>query len=231
VSLEDAQPDEMDIQVTRAVALLNLTGSLEPLKKVFERMPPTVSNEYFEYSAYVPWMERDPDAVIAVLNSPIWVNEGSGPEWGVLRLRQLGDAWRLKGDEGRARAHYEEAASHLDSVLNGPVESLVLDGTHIAMSLASLGRFDEAVALANQIVDKFPLEKDAMQPAWLLNVRALVRGRAGDMDGALEDLELSLNTPGPDPVTRWNLHYDPSWDFMRDDPRFVELATPDNLVQ
>ncbi len=29
----------------------------------------------------------------------------------------------------------------------------------------------------------------------------------------------------------WNPHYDPNWDFMRDDPRFVELATPQNQIQ
>ncbi|MCJ7815497.1 MAG: tetratricopeptide repeat protein, partial [Xanthomonadales bacterium] len=37
---EDANPDDLDIQINRALAQLNLTGDLEPLERVFEKMNP-----------------------------------------------------------------------------------------------------------------------------------------------------------------------------------------------
>ena len=59
----------------------------------------------------------------------------------------------------------------------------------------------------------------------------MVRGLAGDEEGAIEDLELALRTPTAFPVTVWNLHYDPNWDYMRNNSRFEELATPPNLIR
>jgi hypothetical protein len=75
------------------------------------------------------------------------------------------------------------------------------------------------------VYTSYPLAKGAVY------VRGQVQAIAGDRDGAIADLEAALNMPGAYVVSAWDLHYDPNWDFMRDDERFVEPATPDNLIQ
>ena len=228
--LDDADPDEFDTQVWRAYALFNLTGDFNHILAVFERMPPVASSNYANYSAYVHMFRRDPDRAIEVLNNEVWDELAKEPDFLLLRLLQLGDSWSLKGDAEKASEFYEQAVAEKDMVLSSSFQTRASSGSYIVVSLAKLGRFEEALALADELVADYTEEKDALIVSWPRFFRARARGLAGDRDGAIADLEFALNTPGIT-VTAWDLHYDPSWDFMRDDPRFVELATPDNLIQ
>jgi tetratricopeptide (TPR) repeat protein len=231
VPLADADRDDLDIQVTRAQALLNLTGDLEPMERVFERMNLTGSTAYVGYSAYIHWLQRDPDRAIEVLNGPIWTDLTLQRFGYASRESQLADAWRLKGDPAKANEFYERAVAYLDEIMASSLQQRVYGGSLIAVALARLGRFDEALALVDQLVEDHPYERDALVAATPIHYRAMVKGLAGDFDGAIEDLEVALNMPTALGFTAWDLYYDPNWDFMRDDERFVELATPDNLIQ
>jgi tetratricopeptide (TPR) repeat protein len=115
--------------------------------------------------------------------------------------------------------------------MNSALQAQAYGGMNIAISLARLGRFDEALALATKLTDEIPPERDQMLWGTLLANRAMVKGLAGDQEGAVDDLEVSLRTPGAFRVTPWDLYYDPNWDFMRDNPRFVELATPEVTIR
>ena len=50
-------------------------------------------------------------------------------------------------------------------------------------------------------------------------------------EAAIDDLVIALETPTAFRITVWDLYYDPNWDFMRDNPRFVELATPPTVIR
>ena len=231
VPLEDADPDELDIQINRATAILNLTGDLAPLERVFERMNLVPSSQYLGWSAYVHILNRDPAQAIEVLEGPLWEEVSDQLTDENTHLYQLADAWRLNGDPDRARDLYERVVADLDAIMGSSVQTQVYNGTLIAVAMTHLGRLDDALALADRLVEENPYEKDALVAVTPLYFRALVRGLAGDSDGAVADLEASLKMPGTLGFSAWTLHYDPNWDFMRDDPRFVELATPKNLIQ
>lgn len=231
VPLEDADPDELDIQITRAFALFNLTGDLQPMERVFERMKLAGSTSYVSWSAYVHLLQRDPDRSIAVLNGPIWTDLVGQQVGEATRLAQLADAWRLKGDHDKARSFNEQLVASLDEISDTSLQTEVYSGSLIAISLARLGRMDEALALSDRLVKENPYENDALVAVTPIFSRAMVRGLAGDRDGAIDDLQVALQMPGALIYTAWDLHYDPNWDFMRDDERFVELATPSNLIQ
>jgi tetratricopeptide (TPR) repeat protein len=104
-------------------------------------------------------------------------------------------------------------------------------GMHVAWSLARLGRTEEALELATRLLRNNPYEKDAMLHGWLVYGLSLVKGLAGDQEGAIDDLAVSLQTASAFRITPWELHYDPDWDFMRDNPRFVELASPPAVIR
>ncbi len=53
---------------------------------------------------------------------------------------------------------------------------------------------------------------------------ARIKGLAGQTDAALDDIEHALALGWG--VSPWLLKLDPSWDFLRGNPRFDAMATP-----
>ena len=229
--LEDADPDELDIQIDRAMAQFYLTGDLEPLKRVFEKMNLTDSTNYITTSTLVPWLQRDADATIEVLNNPIWTQDSIGYVFQTNRDYALANAYRLKGEMELAELHFERVIATRDQVMNSALQVQVYSGMSIAMSLARLGRFDEAQELAAKLVSDTPPDRDAMLWGWLFTCQAMIKGLAGDQEAAIDDLVIALDKPTAFRITVWDLYYDPNWDFMRDNPRFVELATPPTVIR
>jgi len=231
VPLADADPDDLDSQLNRAWAQLELTGDLEALKAVFQRMNLVGSSQFVDFSAGVYLMLRDADAAIAVLEGPVWKGLlEQGQNLGAY-LEQSATAWRLKGDSDRAARFHEQVVARTDDVMTLGLQDRFYGRLGIAHALARLGRFDEAKAMVEQAEADVPEGRDALLFGTLLERRAMVRGLAGDETGAIEDLEIALRTPAAAPTTAWRLHYHPDWDFFRHNERFNELATPGNLVQ
>ena len=226
VPLEDADPDDLDIQIDRALAQLNLTGDLESLERVFEKMNPTDSTKYLGNAARVHWLQRDVDTTIEVLNNPIFADQDASRVFETVRDYQLANAYRVKGELEKAQTYYEQIIAKRDSVERSALQVKFYGGMNIALSLAWLGRFDEALALIEQLANDNPPEKDALLGSGILAPRAMIKGLAGNQEAAIEDLEIALQSTHAFPLTAWDLYSDPKWDFMRDNPRFVELATP-----
>jgi len=231
VPLEDANPDDLDIQITRAIAQMNLTGDLEPLEKVFNKMNLVGTTNYARFSARVHWLKRDVDATIAVLNSPIWERESTSRAFQYFREYELANAYRLKGDPEKAQQLFEIIVGGVDEILNSALQVQAYSGMAIAISMARLGRFDDALELAGKLTTEIPYERDAMIYGWLFTYQAMVKGLAGDPEAAIDDLEIALKTPAALRVTTQDLRYDPNWDFLRDYPRFRQLAAPENIVR
>jgi len=231
VPLEDADPNELDVQIQRAIAQLALTGDLKPMEQVFEIMNPADSTSYISYSARVHWLQRDVDATIEVLNNPVFTSTDASDFFSVNRDYQLANAYRLKGDSEKAQMYYQQVIATRDRVINSARQVRFYGGSTIALSLAWLGRFDEAMDLLENLAIETPPERDAMMGNGIFAFRAMIRGLAGDQEGAVDDLQIALRVNNSFPITVWDLYYDPNWDFMRDNPRFVELATPANMIR
>ena len=137
----------------------------------------------------------------------------------------------MKGDEEKSRQLYEELVSYLDETMNSALQVQAYSGMVIAIAMARLGDFDEALALAEKLTSNITSERDAMLSGWLLTYQAMVKGLAGDKEAAVDDLEFAMTILTAQAVRVWDLYYDPNWDFMRDNPRFNALATPDNVIR
>jgi TolB-like protein len=232
IPLKDANPNDLDIQINRAQASMNLTGDLEPLERVFEKMNPVVSTSYFRWAHRVHLYKRDFDATIEALNNPVWTSGSIDRIFFDVRNYELANAYRMKGDQETANQHYQMVIDRLELTLNSVIQVQAYLGMTIAKSMAHLGRFDEALSLATKLTNEFPYERDSMLYGWLLTNQAMVKGLAGDQDAAMDDLEKAFNIPTAfRRVRSWDLHYDPNWDFMRDNPRFNELATPNIVIR
>ena len=119
----------------------------------------------------------------------------------------------------------------MEEALNSAIQPQAYGGMTAAVSLARLGRIDEALALSEKLTAEIPYERDAMLWGWMMVRQALIRGLSGDKKKAVEELRIALDTATAMRSTAWDLHYDPVWDFMRDDPGFQDLATPANLIR
>ena len=231
IPLKDANPNDLDIQISRATALMNLNGDLEPLERVFQKMNPEVSSSYTFWAHGVHVYKRDFDTAIETLNSPIWTSGTVDKVFLYLRNFQLANAYRLNGDQETANRHYQMVIDKLEFASNSVIQVQAYLGMNIAISMAYLGKFDEALSLATKLTNEFPYERDSMLYGWLLTNQAMVKGLAGDQETAMDDLEKAFYIPTAFRVTSWHLHYDPNWDFMRDNPRFNELATPNIAIR
>jgi TolB-like protein len=232
VPLEDADPDTLDTQIDRAQALFNLTGSLEPMERVFERMNLTLSTNFAQWSTRVHVLQRDYDRALEVLRGPVWAEAESDPgQNGLIYHLQLGQVLQGLGQEEQAGLHFQEVIDRKQDLTPASIVNHATDFLIVSLAMTGLEQFDDALALANRIAEDRSYEADAVQGNLARYVRARIRGLIGDRDGAIEDLKQVLSHPGNPNFTAWDLRFDPNWDFMRDDPRFVELATPDNLIQ
>ena len=166
-----------------------------------------------------------------VLDNPIWTSNDIDEVFQNNRDYQLANVYRMKGNLESANRHFDLIIDRKERVMNSSLQVQVYGGMTVARALAHRGRFEEALELANLIYQENPREKDEMLYGWLLSTRAMIKALAGDEESAIDDLALALKTPAAFQWTPWELHLDPNWDFLRDNPRFVELATPPTVIR
>lgn len=231
VPLEDADPEALDQQLSRAEAQFQLSGDLRPLELVLESLPPVASTDYLNASTMIPWYQRDADRLIEILQNPLWGEVANSVDFNVTQQFRLANAYLLKGDQDKARKIFQQIIDQKDMIMASALQPQAYQGMNVAISLAHMGRFEEALELAAQLVRDIPQERDAMLWGTLLINQAMVIGLAGDEEAAIDQLAEAMKIPSAFSIHPWDLYYDPEWDFLRDNPRFVELATPDGVIQ
>jgi hypothetical protein len=91
----------------------------------------------------------------------------------------------------------------------------------LALIDAGLFRNNEALAEAKRAVALRPISSDALDGAVVLTNVSMVYTWLGDKNSALEQLEFLAKTPGgPD---YGQLRFDPTWDALRGDARFIKI--------
>jgi tetratricopeptide (TPR) repeat protein len=126
------------------------------------------------------------------------------------------------GDRARARVQYTLARGLLrDSVAAHPEDP----GIRIALGLAhaGLGQRAEAVREARRAMELAPVAKNSMAAMAFMGGAVEVFGKAGEIDGAMELLELLFSMPAGREVTVAFLRVWPGFDPLRGDPRFDQL--------
>ncbi len=143
--------------------------------------------------------------------------DGDRASWGIC----LAQAYALKGDTANVRKHAEESRKAFEEVLRqSPLDAQrhVLLG----LSLAYLGRKDEAIREGRRGVELMPVSKDAFNGPYMQHQLARIYILGGEPEKALESLEPLLKIPyflSP----AW-LKIDPNFDPLRGNPRFQRLV-------
>ena len=134
----------------------------------------------------------------------------------------LGDFQRLGGDAAGAKSSYTQCREELNSLLHEQPDNPRLMAA-LATALAGLGDLEGAVKVQEQALEKLRAANDFFDgPGYEVEL-ARLQGRAGLKDRAIATLQHLLSTNGAT-VTPALLRLDPSWDNLRDDPRFQPLT-------
>ncbi len=124
------------------------------------------------------------------------------------------------GRSEETSVHYDSARAVLASVLEERPGDAIFH-SELGVAYAGLGRHDEAVSAGERAVRLLPLSRDAVVGTEPLAYLAQIHTMVGDHASAIGDIEALLERPGW-MTTHW-LRLDPTWDPLRDHPRFQEL--------
>jgi TolB-like protein len=136
-------------------------------------------------------------------------------------LVELGQCQEWLGHKDEARLAYTRAVS---AIMPTPetVVSSDANGTpyNLALAYAGLGEKEKALQQAHDAIKAY--ESDAIAKPNAETVLAQIQARFGDHDAAIAALPHLLEVPAGLNVA--NLKYDPLWDPLRKDPRFIKLV-------
>ena len=128
---------------------------------------------------------------------------------------------RAAGDQDGTISAFAAARSALEQRLKLKSEDARTLAV-LAQIDAGLGKKDQAIAEAKHAVALMPMSRDAYDAPLVLEGLARVYTWTGETDLAIDTLQQILAVPGY--LTIGYLQRDPTWDPLRDQPRFQELV-------
>ena len=216
-------PEDHAIRMVKGQAYLRWKGIADTLAAAMERIPPdwdpdgmATHSRYTAYSVQRRYAEGIAmlDRSRSELSRDLFVYQPTS----LMRAR----LYEALGDRKKARGNFATARSVLqDSVDAHPTDP------HIRMALglayAGLGRTTEAVREARRAIELAPIARGAYVATVVMGGAVEVFARVGEIDAALELLELLFSMPAGRTVSVALLRVWPGFDPLRSDPRFEEL--------
>jgi serine/threonine-protein kinase len=143
--------------------------------------------------------------------------EGDRGNWGLVNAQ----LHTMLGHEALARAYADSAQLAYEKNIRQAPEDGQLQSLR-GLSLAYLGRREEAIREAERAVELVPIEKDAYFGPYLQLLLARVHMMVGSKDRAVELLEPLVELPNN--LSKAWLRVDPTFEPLRSHPRFQALV-------
>jgi len=192
-----------------------LQGLLEKARATFEQMPRKADPYLIRELIIQEVLERDYKAALELLSSEFTeIYEGQ-------KALGTGFVYQLLNEPELARRSYDSARLLLEKRVREFPDNPEFHG-NLGIAYAGLGRKKEAIREGKLAVEVYPVSKDAYDgPDYVLNL-AQVYVMVGEHDAALDQIEYLVSVPF-DNLSVPLLQIDPTWDPLRDHPRFKRL--------
>jgi serine/threonine protein kinase/Tfp pilus assembly protein PilF len=128
----------------------------------------------------------------------------------------------LLGQREAQLSHYRAAVKLLEARVRSAPDDARFHGS-LGIAYAGVGRKADAIREGRQALALLPVSKDAYRGPLHVEEMARIYAMVGERDAAVEQLEYLMSIPfdlGPA-----GLRADPTWDTLRDHPRFQKLVS------
>jgi len=213
-------PSDQEVVSQRAETYL-AQGDLQTCWKIIEplKFPPT-ERGFGLYVSLLFFQRRFGDAermILATIES-----KDIPPLFATIGRAALGNMRVQENNRAGAESLFVQAETELKQLRAAGDDGVLLRDALLIVE-AQLGHRAEAQALADSLLEttrndhwQFPREEEQVARAYIV---------LGDFDRALPLIEHALTAPAVEALTPAYLRYDPSWDPIRNDPRFQKLAS------
>jgi tetratricopeptide (TPR) repeat protein len=199
-----------------SVGEADLAGARAVLRSASKDVEPTALVAYVaQYNDLVWVLEEEQRDLLLRLTADAFDDDRSA-----LEICQA-QAYALKGDPANTRLHADEARKAFEEQLRQAPDDdqrLILHG----LSLAYLGRKEEAIHEGLRAVELMPFSKDAVSGAYDQQVLVRIYILVGEPEKALDRLEPLLRMPSL--LSLGWLKIDPNFDPLRGNSRFQKLV-------
>jgi TolB-like protein/class 3 adenylate cyclase len=217
-------PGDIDTRVTRAYVELERRADPKPLHETIHgilRENQSAAEGLADQWLYLALCEHDPaEAARALAFIPPKGITAEGVNFS--RRWCEGLAARARGDAAAAETAFRTARAEQERTVReqadyGPPLSV------LGMIDAALGRKEDAIREGRRAVELLPIAKDSAIGAKLMEDLAIIYAWSGENDLALEQLTLTLKSPGD--LSYGNLRLHPYWESLHGFPRFEKIIS------
>jgi serine/threonine protein kinase/Tfp pilus assembly protein PilF len=220
-------PDDVDTLAIKA-AIAQAKGDIARASAILARLDPAAGQSTaLEIKTYQQILERRPSAMVVRLKQILLKPDPAlGYINGELRF-WLGWAQEVAGDSAAARESWLQARTELEPFHTQQAQNanVICD---LALIHARLGDDGAALKLLEHARAALTIENDAMDGPALLDCLSRVTAQVGQTDRAIAGLQTLLRTNYSGllvmPLTPALLRLDPTFDPIRKDSRFKQLA-------
>jgi len=197
-------------------------GTLDTLRAAFKGYEDPVER-FSDWWWVMNYIDRNWDEA---LRGAMNANEIIEYQWIVLPKEYYAGIIMDRMDKtSEARENFESARDIMEELRDA-----YFDDPRIHLGLgrvyAALGLYEAAIREGERATELVPIEKDALDGADFQLELAVIYSTAGEMEKALDTIEMLLSIPSS--VTRNELKFSPDWDPLRNHPRFQEIIENEN---
>ena len=218
------RPDYFGNYADKVWLYLMWEGDIYKARRVLDEAIPNLENaaapQVFRERARLDMLNRNYSAALEQLaHTPAEVMDD---QFGYIpRSVWYAQVYKLMGREDLARAFYDSARVLLEAKLQeDPGDSRYYSTLGIAY--AGLGRREEALRAGQKGVELLPISKEAYRGYYRELDLAIIYTMVGEYEAAIDKLAYLLSIPGDLSVPLLKL--DPTWDPLREHPRFEALV-------
>jgi TolB-like protein len=194
----------------------DLAGARAWLESSAKNVEPTALVAFLANFEDLGWTLTDEQQQLLLRLTPD-AFDGDRTAWAIC----LAQAYALKGDQANVRVYAEEARkANEEQLRDAPSESQ--RHAFLGLSLAYLGRKDEAIREGLRAIELMPISRDAINGPYLRHQLARIYILTGEPDKAIDHIEAILKVPYF--VSPAWLKIDPNFDPIRNNPRFQKLV-------